>query len=556
MKKEDLLDAIGIIDEALLAEAEGKTGGRSILRYLLPLVAILCALAVTAAAASGLFSRPIGETEIVAGETVFPFDMDAEGNIVMEGVGGLKVTMEVAVNPDAPTWIEELYVLDPGAQWQYAGGGSSGSGYYFATMETAWKQEGKPGELRLAQSVVDFYVNNTYGENCVDTLKKLSEKDGVTAKTMIVGGLEVLRVSIPALPDYTGTDYCTGGETRLYWTDGDYMLHLDYPYWVTDGQAEAMLKSLTVKDYAAPVPEDYGKINPKSIADRLPDLSMGTDNGTTCANNTMGLGYAAYGDGCIYLAGIENRIYRYDLATGKLEEMILANERAIAGHLLVTDQYILYTDLWSDLFALKKDGATEKPVFQGVGSSQLYAEGTTLYTTDGILDLQTGKVQNWPEGVHSYYVDENYIYAVREGGKKVFLRAPKGTMDFQEIEIGFYPIKILAHGEDLYMAEGSAQKKWNVIRYRNGEEQRLPVNAVEYQVLGDKLIYRDENSAGRVLKSYDLTTGATETLCENMVTFSVLEDRYICVFCGIAQEAYYTLIDTQANTSVRIHTAN
>ena len=554
MKKEDLLDAIGGIDEALLAEAERKTGGRKTLRYMIWIAAIICVLAVTVAA-TGVLSRPITGSEIVPDETVFPFQMDAEGNILTEGEKGLKVTMEVEVNPDAPQWLEALYALQPGAQWEYAGGSSSGSQYYLSTMETAWKQDGKPGELRLCQSVVDHYINNTYGENCVDTLAKLGEEDGVTAKTMVVGGYEVLCVTIPELPDYTGTDYCTGGETRLYWTDGDYMLHLDYPYWVTDGQAEAMLKSLTVKDFAAPVPEDYGKINPEAIADRLPDLSIGTNNGTTCANNTMGLGYAAYGDGCIYLAGIENGIYRYDLATGKLEEMILANERAVAGQLLVTDSYILYTDLWSDLFALKKDGSAEEPVFQGVGSSHLYAEGTTLYTTDGILDLQTGKIQNWPEGVHSYYVDENYIYATKED-KKLFLRAPKGTMDFEEIQLDFYPIKILAHGEDVYMAEGGNAKNWTVVRYRNGETLRLPVNAVEYQVLGDKLIYRDENSNGNVLKSYDLTTGVTETLCEKMFTFSVLENRYICVFCAEGQQEWYTLIDTQAATTVRIDLKN
>ena len=30
---------------------------------------------------------------------------------------------------------------------------------------------------------------------------------------------------------------------------------------------------------------------------------------------------------------------------------------------MVTDQYILYTNVWEDLIALKKDGSTEDPVF-------------------------------------------------------------------------------------------------------------------------------------------------------------------------------------------------
>lgn len=550
MKSHDLLDAIGGIDESLLIEAEAPPAtGRKLARRILLAAAVICALTATAAATTGLFSRPIQDSEIVTGETVFPFVMDKEGNIVMEGQSGLKVTMDVDVNPDAPDWIEELYVLEPGDGWSYHGGGSSGSRYFFSTHFTVWRQEDKPGEIRLDQSVVDFYVRDTYGENCVDTLAKLSEKDGVTSKTVIVGGIEALKVSIPALPNYEGTDYCTGGETRLYWTDGNYILHLDYPYWVTDSQAEAMLKSLTVQDYVAPVPEDFGKINPQSIAQRLPDLSIGTDNGTSCANNTAGLGYSAYGDGYIYWVGLENAIYRYELATGQVKKMPFASQRVVGGHIFVTDQYVLYTDVYSDLFAMKKDGSTEEPVFQGLHCSQLYAEGTTLYTSGGILDLYTGDVMHWPEGVHSYYVDDTYIYAVQTGGEFSYLRAPKGTMAFEKIPVGFYPVKVFSYGDSLFFSEGST---WNVIRIRDGKEERLPIYALEYQVLGDLLIYRDEEASGRSLKSYNLETGEVRELCDKVFTFSILEDRYISVFCAEGTESYFTLIDMETGSVTQV----
>ena len=550
MKNHQLLDAIGGIDESILAEAEAKPAAtKRLAPRLILIAAVVCLLAVTAYAATDLLSKPIHSSEIVTGETVFPFTMDKEGNIVMEGVSGLKVTMDVEINPDAPDWIRELYVLDPGEGWVHKGGGSSGSRYEIATKFTTWEKPGQPGELRLDQSVVDFYRNHTYGEKCVDTLPKLSEADGVTVKTVIVGNIEALKVTIPALPNYTGTDYCHGGETRLYWTDGDYMLHLDYPYWVTDAQAESMLESITTQAFVSATPQDYGRINPESIRQRLPYLSIGMDNGTTCANNVTGLGYAAYGDGCIYLAGNENSIYCYEIASGKLAELPLAKQTYSPGHMMVTDQYILYTNVWEDLMALKKDGTTEEPVFEGVGSAQLYAEGTTLYTTQGILDLYTGKIQNWPEGVHTYFVDDSYIYAVKEGGSHCYLRAPKGTMDFEEISVGFCPIKVLSSGDTLYMTEGGS---WAVIRIYQGREDRLPVRALEYQVLGQQLIYRDEDSGGRVLKSYDLETGEIRELCDKAFTFSVLEDRYICVFCADGQENYYTLIDRQTGSVTQI----
>lgn len=554
MKNHQLLDAIGGIDESILAEAEAKPAAtKRLTPRLILIAAVVCLLAVTAYAATELLSKPIHSSEIVTGETVFPFTMDKEGNIVMEGVSGLKVTMDVEINPDAPDWIRELYVLDPGEGWVHKGGGSSGSRYEIATKFTTWEKPGQPGELRLDQSVVDFYRNHTYGEKCVDTLPKLSEADGVTVKTVIVGNIEALKVTIPALPNYTGTDYCHGGETRLYWTDGNYMLHLDYPYWVTDAQAEAMLQAITVQQFAPATPEDYGRINPQSITERLPDLSIGMDNGTTCANNVTGLGYAAYGDGCIYLAGNENSIYCYEIASGKLAELPLANQTYNPGHMMVTDQYILYSNVWEDLIALKKDGTTEEPVFEGVGSAQLYAEGTTLYTTQGILDLYTGKIQNWPEGVHSYFVDENYIYAVQEGDEKCYLRAEKGTLDFEQISLSFRPVKVLSVDGALYMSKSGT---WDVIRVREGKEETLPVKALEYQVIGDLLIYRDEETSGRSLKSYHLQTGEIRELCDKAFTFSVLEERYLCVFCAYQTESYYTLIDLQTDTVTRIDIAN
>lgn len=554
MKDYQLLDAIGGIDESILTEAEtAPVQRKKAVPRLLLIAAIICLLGVTVYAATELLSRPILGSDIVTGETVFPFSMDAAGNIIMEGVSGLKVTMDVEVNPDAPDWIRELYVLDPGNGWVHKGGGSSGSRYEIATKFTTWEQPGKPGEIRLDQSVAEFYTNNIYGEQCVDTLPGLSEAHGVTARTVIIGDMDVLMVTIPALPNYTGTDYCQGGETRLYWTDGNYMLHLDYPYWVTDAQAEAMLRSLTRQTFIPATPEDFGTINPESIAQRLPDLSIGMDNGTTCANNVTGLGYAAYGDGCIYLAGNENSIYCYEIASGKLAELPLANQTYNPGHMMVTDQYILYTNVWEDLIALKKDGSTEEPVFEGVGSAQLYAEGTTLYTSQGILDLYTGKIQNWPEGVHSYFVDENYIYAVQEGDDYCYLRAVKGTMDFEQIPLSFRPVKVLSVDGALYMSRSGT---WDVIRVREGKEEKLPVKALEYQVIGNLLIYRDEEANGRSLKSYHLQTGEIRELCDKAFTFSVLEERYLCVFCAYQTESYYTLIDLQTDTVTRIDIAN
>ena len=91
-------------------------------------------------------------------------------------------------------------------------------------------------------------------------------------------------------------------------------------------------------------------------------------------------------------------------------------------------------------------------------------------------------------------------------------------------------IKVLADGEDLYFCEGGLSRSYQLIRYRDGEETRLPFRAYDYQVLDGHVIYRDLDTSG-MLKSYDLVTGESEVICDEMFDFSILEGRYICSLC-------------------------
>lgn len=560
MKQEQLLDAIGGIDESFLMEAEKGVyrGGKAIRRVFLA-AAIIGALALTAAAVSGLFGRPIEDSQIVTGETVAPFTMDAEGNILQEGAAGLKVSMEVTVNQDAPNTLEEFYVLELPEEWRIAGGGGAGDGYRYYTHGYEWKKGNLPGRIRLEQEVTSYYTDDIYGENCVGTLPKLTAEDGVTGEITEFAGIPVLKVTIPALPRYADDPsidayYCVDGETRLYWTDGNYMLMFAYPQWMSDGQAARLMLSLEKEAYVDATPEDYGKVNPESIEDRLPDFSVGSETGTTCANNTMGLGRFVYSDGYIYCAGV-GCIYRYDLQTGQTTEMVLADRYAGPGDLFATDHYICYTDTWSALMALGKDGTTEVPVYEGVHSAQLYAAGSTLYTTDGIIDLNNGSITPWPEGTLSYYVDGNYIYILCEDVSG-FLRAPKGTMDFETIPLSCRPISILADGEDIYLTEGGTGMRWSVIRYRNGEETVLPIRAVEFQVFDGHIIYRCEDEKGQAIKAYNMQTGESRVLHEDGFNFSILEERYVCIYCAdSAGQGYCVILDWQTGEQTVIDTS-
>jgi len=102
------------------------------------------------------------------------------------------------------------------------------------------------------------------------------------------------------------------------------------------------------------------------------------------------------------------------------------------------------------------------------------------------------------------------------------------------LSVSFYPNKILADGEDLYICEWMNEEdqketkhRYRVNLLRNGETTALPVYSWFYQVLDGNILYREEETYA--LKCYEVSTGEVTTLAENVFEFSVLEDRYICI---------------------------
>ena len=546
MKTEQLLDAMGSIDEAMLLQSEqtAKIVGRPVRRLVL-IAATVGLLAISVAAATGLFSVPIGKTKVDGDAVIAPFEMDAQGNIVPGDVRGVQITMEVTAAADAPDYLEKVYHLELSDAWQWCGGNSAGGIYTYFARETHWKQEGRPGELRLSQSVIEKGKET----QVVDQLHKLPENTPLSACKTQMAGLEVLKLTIPELPGYEGTKYCAGGETRIYWSDGHYLLRMDYPYWMSDAQAEKLLQTLNTEEFILALPEDFGTVNTERLMSLQPSFGIEKGKtGTTMANNTMSLGRFAYSDGAVYYAA-DCKIFRYDLETKRIKTYYppCSAMRASVNNLFVTENYICYNDMLDTLVAVPKNGGEAVAVYQGLDVGSLYADGNVLYTNHpgeelSSIDLITGEVKTLADAVNSYYVDDTYIYAVQTiDGAEYFLRSRKDKVEFEEIPLSFYPIKVLANGEDLYFCEGGAGTERQLIHYRDGVETRLPVYAYDYQIFDGKLIYNDIKDAW-VVKSYDLRTGKTEVLQERASNFSILEERYICFECVDSENHPYPLI--------------
>lgn len=551
MKQEQLLEAIGGVEEGMLMEMEQPTHRTHMgVGRVLLIAAIIALLVVTVGAAKGIFSLPIHDSQIATNETAAPFILDSEGNIIPIPVKGLQITMDVDIAENAPDYLEEYYLMDAPEGWQSSGMGTQAGRYWLSSWDQLFWQDSYSGRVELRQSTVHNYRSN---EKTVDTLHWLLETDGVTAQTTKMADMEVLKVNIPEIPwrnNSTAHAYCPQGETRLYWSDGCYIMRMIYPAGFTDAQAEAMLKTLHTEKVILNVPENYGKVDVQLLQELKPlfDIQPGSN---TVDNAQMEQGRIAFHKNKLYI-GDAGQIIVYDLQTGKQHSYTLADKFAAPKYLFVTDHYVGYMTDYDRLELLKLDGtAPETQVYEGIYSPMLYADGMTLYALgDGLrtIDLSTGQITKLAQDVTAFDLEGDTIYAIEQQGWH-FLKGKKGSREFEKIELDFYPIRILAEGEDLYFSASAENGKYPVIRYRDGEITRLPMNAWMFQILDGKLIYLDQKDKKYPVKSYDLETGETVTLLENVFEFSILQDRYIC--CTIYNDGY-TVLDQQTGEVLRI----
>lgn len=241
MKREELLEAIGCVEESLLVETEQSVQRprRSLWRLaLVPAVAAM--LAISVAAATGLFSQPINDSEIVAGEAESPVAA-VDGSAITDGnIVGYRVCMKVEMDEDPPRIIERTYCLTPPEGWWAC---DSVNGWGVDVM-TVWFRESYDQILLYQRTLEAAEVN--FGENGVDRLWSMPGDVVLCPQVVTMAGLEMLRLDIPA----EGMNQLVNGngETRLYWSDGEYIMQLCCPSWMSDGEIEELLATLYVTE--------------------------------------------------------------------------------------------------------------------------------------------------------------------------------------------------------------------------------------------------------------------------------------------------------------------
>lgn len=265
----------------------------------------------------------------------------------------------------------------------------------------------------------------------------------------------------------------------------------------------------------------------------LTGLLKAEDNGSSMSNLSTGSGQFVYTEEGIYY-GEFGVIYLSDFDGNLLKAYPLIDKSEMPQYMFVTEGAIIYV-CRSGLHMQPKDGSAPSNIFPGFVPTIAYADGDRLYSTNGgrmlsRTDLVTFEHSQLLENVSAYFVDENYIYAVQGGAGNYYFRSGKDVVEFEKIELPFTPNKIIAEGDDLYICQWLGQNpgySYQVSLVQGGNITPLPVYSWTYQVLDGSVLYLEHETY--LLKCYNVSTGETTTLAENVYNFSVLESRYLCI---------------------------
>ena len=141
-------------------------------------------------------------------------------------------------------------------------------------------------------------------------------------------------------------------------------------------------------------------------------------------------------------------------------------------------------------------------------------------------------------------VVEDKVYVIaREYEIPYLYIARKAELQFVKQDLSFVPIAIYVDDNELYLAQ---QGDYQIVKINDGEEEKLPVFATYYQVIDGKIIYLDATTyfdSCFDLVSYDMKSGQSEVICENVFDFAVLDADYIYIQCDTIPNSEFYLYD-------------
>lgn len=234
MKQERLFEAIGGLDETLIAETETveKPRGKRIGWKVALVAAVVAGLAITAVAAPVIRNALLGgKTE--TDETQWFTPTNPQNGSCYE-VREHRITLDVDMDAEAPKTIETFYVprISEGYKQQY--------GYFGKNYWTQFGWMAEEGSLSFYQTAGGM-VRSEHLRASVFAVP------GDTPKTELRTFSDVQGFLIEQKPLEEH-----GGAWIFYWSDGEYLFRLDMPYGYTDAQIEQTVAGIHVVEDVTP----------------------------------------------------------------------------------------------------------------------------------------------------------------------------------------------------------------------------------------------------------------------------------------------------------------
>lgn len=231
MKNEQLFEAIGGLDEAMIAETETEKRGKRIGWRVALVAAIVAGLGITAVASPTIRNALLGG-KMETDDRVWITNTDpADGSSYEVNVH--EITLEVEIDADAPKSIQTYYIPQIPENMNQIKGHIHSYDAPNALTQFWWISEGKDYDIFFSQ----LAGGSLRPEDLKESVTTLS---GTVPKTQLctMAGIQGYLIDVKPIGDGLN------GDRIFFWSDGDYLFRLEVPYGYTDAQLEEMVASV------------------------------------------------------------------------------------------------------------------------------------------------------------------------------------------------------------------------------------------------------------------------------------------------------------------------
>lgn len=231
MKKEELFEAIGQVDDRLLADADREKAHRKLGWKVMLVAAVVAGLAVTAGASPSIRNALFGGKVETDDRTWFSATDPSDGSSY--AMKSHEITLSVEMDEDAPESIQVYHIPQIPEGYKQIKGHVHDYDAPNALAQFWWIAEGTDEDIFFSQ-VAGGSVTPQDLTEIVSTVPG----DKVQAEMCTIAQIRGYLIDVRPIGDGFG------GDRIFFWSDGSYLFRLEMPYSFTDQQMEELVASV------------------------------------------------------------------------------------------------------------------------------------------------------------------------------------------------------------------------------------------------------------------------------------------------------------------------